>query len=38
MVECINCKEEHKENFVQYDIIGDAWCIDCLNEEMELNV
>ena len=38
LVKCINCQEDHNEKFVQQDILGDNWCEDCINEEMELNL
>jgi uncharacterized phage protein (TIGR01671 family) len=38
LVKCINCQEDHNEKFAQQDILGDNWCEDCINEEMELNV
>jgi hypothetical protein len=38
MIECIRCQEEHSEKFIQYDFLGDPWCVDCLEEELEINL
>lgn len=32
LIKCINCDQEHKEKFVQYDILGEPWCEDCMME------
>ena len=37
LIECVNCKEKHKESFIEVDMLGDHWCIDCLSEELELD-
>lgn len=32
LVKCINCEQEHVVEFIEYDLIGDAWCNDCMIE------